>query len=262
LRTRSAFKYRKIEASTQKQLRQTKKSKLTLEQRNWLQENDYYWPENAPAAFFKDRNFALEFCKENGSALQYVDLTLRGDEEIVHAAVQNRGGALEYADFPVRKKREVILSAVTQNGDALSFAHELLRDDPEVVQAAVASRGTALEYASERLRNDVSIVTAAVRQSRSAFRFASEELRHDETIAKIAGTNEEGYSSVLEYASEHIRANRELVLETVKSRGMSSNLQHLRCKQMMRLSGLPSRMTRAQYGMPRPAFVTGMTSLR
>ena len=71
------------------------KSKLTLEQRNWLQENDYHSPENAPAEYMKDRNFALEMCKENGGALAYIDLSLRGDEEIVLAAVKNQGNALE-----------------------------------------------------------------------------------------------------------------------------------------------------------------------
>ena len=47
------------------------KSKLTQDQRTWLQENDYYNPSDAPAEFMKDRNFALEFCKENGDALLY-----------------------------------------------------------------------------------------------------------------------------------------------------------------------------------------------
>lgn len=67
------------------------KSKLTLEQRSWMQENGFYSPEDAPAGFMSDRNFALEFCKENGSALEHIGFSLRGDEEIALAAVKNNG---------------------------------------------------------------------------------------------------------------------------------------------------------------------------
>ena len=65
------------------------KSKLTQEQRSWLQENDYYNPSDAPAAFMKDRNFALEFCIENGDALEYISVEFRNDEEIVHEKIEN-----------------------------------------------------------------------------------------------------------------------------------------------------------------------------
>ncbi len=55
------------------------KSKLTIEQRSWLQENDYDSTENAPAEFLSDKNFAIEVCKNNGDALQHMSFALRGD---------------------------------------------------------------------------------------------------------------------------------------------------------------------------------------
>jgi hypothetical protein len=88
------------------------KSKLTLEQRTWIQKNGYSSPEDLPAEFLGDKNFAVEFCGNNGSALQCFAFSLRSDEDVVLSAVKDCGSALRFADYPIRKSRSIVLAAV------------------------------------------------------------------------------------------------------------------------------------------------------
>jgi hypothetical protein len=70
----------------------------------------------------------------NGLALQHVSLALRGNPEIVLAAVRQNGLALRWSgngplwprEFP-RNNNEVVLAAVRQNGLALQYAFLDLR---------------------------------------------------------------------------------------------------------------------------------------
>jgi hypothetical protein len=53
---------------------------------------------------------------------------------------------LEYATEELRGDREVVLAAVQQNGRALEYASTELQKDPEVMQAAVQQNCRELEY--------------------------------------------------------------------------------------------------------------------
>ena len=54
---------------------------------------------------------------------------LRGDREIVLAAVKQAGLALQHASAELQGDREVVLEAVKQNGWALDYASQELRGD-------------------------------------------------------------------------------------------------------------------------------------
>ncbi len=56
-------------------------------------------------------------------------LSLRGDREVVLAAVRQNAYALQYASKAVRGDREVALAAVKRHGYALCHASEALRGD-------------------------------------------------------------------------------------------------------------------------------------
>ena len=55
---------------------------------------------------------------------------LKGDREVVLAAVKQNGYALEYAAEELKEDREVALVAVTQDGDALEYGAEGLIVNP------------------------------------------------------------------------------------------------------------------------------------
>jgi len=86
-------------------------------------------------------------------ALEELSEDLRGDREVVLAAVRERGWELGHATERVRRDREVVLEAVRKHGEALQHAAEELRRDRTVVLAAVKSsyKGNALKYAAEEL---------------------------------------------------------------------------------------------------------------
>ena len=120
--------------------------------------------------------------------MQYASEELRGDREVVLAAVKSNGNQLEYASEALRGDREIVLAAVKFNGDQLEYASEELRGDKEIVLAAVQHSGSygALQYASEELRGDREVVLAAVKNDMYALQYASEELQNDEELKKIA----------------------------------------------------------------------------
>uniref|UniRef100_A0A7S3Q6A0 DUF4116 domain-containing protein n=1 Tax=Chaetoceros debilis TaxID=122233 RepID=A0A7S3Q6A0_9STRA len=81
------------------------------------------------------------------------------------AAVTQDGYALQCAAEELKGDREVVLAAVThngQNGRALKYAAEELKGDREFMLAAVTQDVRALEYAAEELKGDREFVLAAM----------------------------------------------------------------------------------------------------
>jgi hypothetical protein len=91
---------------------------------------------------------------ENGYALQFASIELRGDKDVVLPAVTQYGYGLQFASVELRADKKIVLTAVTQNAFALQYASVELREDKEVVLAAVTQEGLTLKYASLELRND------------------------------------------------------------------------------------------------------------
>ena len=88
---------------------------------------------------------------------------LRGDHDVVLAAVRRDGAALFAATAELKGNREVVLAAVTQNGLALFSASAELKADPEVVYVAVAQDPDAVRYAPPQFRRDPVVRELAIR---------------------------------------------------------------------------------------------------
>jgi hypothetical protein len=101
----------------------------------------------------------------DGDCLRWASQGLRGDSEVVLAAVRVWGGALEHAEVPLRGDKAIVLAAVSQWGDALMWASVPLQRDRDVVLAAVTQDGYALEHAVQDLQADRDIVLAAAATS-------------------------------------------------------------------------------------------------
>ncbi|MBD97598.1 hypothetical protein CL648_02200, partial [bacterium] len=100
----------------------------------------------------KSDQFTTLFCVvKNGRLLQHASEELKGNREVVLAAVRQDGYALEYASEELKGDREVVLEAVKQDGYALEHASAELKGDREVVLEAVKQDGRALQYASAEL---------------------------------------------------------------------------------------------------------------
>ena len=62
---------------------------------------------------------------------------LKGDREIVLAAVSKDGDALQYATEELKGDREIVLAAVSQDGRALNCATDGLKADEEMMRHAL-----------------------------------------------------------------------------------------------------------------------------
>ena len=56
-------------------------------------------------------------------------MELKGDKEIVLAAVKSYGDALQYARTELKGNKEIVLEAIKNNGSVLQYASEKLKAD-------------------------------------------------------------------------------------------------------------------------------------
>lgn len=98
-----------------------------------------------------------------------------------------------------------------------------LRENRIIALTAVGRNGLVLEGLSEELRNDKEIVLQATRLNHRAYQFASEALRGDREVLELAFKSESHRSRVkaLKWASQELKADKEMVLISVTLDGMS-----------------------------------------
>jgi hypothetical protein len=147
------------------------------------------------------------------AALMLTSAEVRGDRELMLAAVSRYGCALQYASTELQGDREVVLAATAQDARALEYAALELRSDQACMLAAVALDGNALRFASAELTADQKVVMAAVNQNGSALEFASKALRTNGELVRVAVAN---CGEALQFAARHLRATRAVVAMAVK----------------------------------------------
>jgi hypothetical protein len=103
--------------------------------------------------------------------------------------VEGGGRALWSAPAELRGDRDIVLAAVAQDGNNLKYAAAELKRDREVVLAAVTRNGRALGSAAAELRGDREIVLTAVVQDRMALRCVPAELHRHPALQWISTTN-------------------------------------------------------------------------
>ena len=72
-----------------------------------------------------------------GFALSEASEELKGDREIVLAAVSKHGRAIQYASQELKGDREIVMTAISNRGWFLMFAPQELKGDQEVMQRAL-----------------------------------------------------------------------------------------------------------------------------
>lgn len=167
---------------------------------------------------------AIQAVRRRGTALRDLSEEMRRDPDVVTEALRRDGYALSYAAPMFRATKAFVLEALKTSWFALRFADERLRADKEVGLAAVSRGGLALEYVAEALKDDQDVVLAAVRESALALQFASQRLRGDREIvtAALATAVAQRTSRVLAHASEELRRDPDLLLETLRAEGCAA----------------------------------------
>lgn len=136
-----------------------------------------------------DKEVVLAALQNQPLALSCVSSRLQNDREVILAALRGHlpthGSLLYLASEQLRGDREVVGAAVRQGGSSLAFASRDLWGDRELVLEALQTAPWLFSRISEALRADREVVRLAVRADKSLLRFASAELRSDPEFIAI-----------------------------------------------------------------------------
>ncbi len=173
----------------------------------------------------RDKKYMLNAVKEEGILfdLSHACKKLRGDKDVVLAAVNKLGSALYDASKELQDDKEVVLAAIncylpTKNstsderfGWVVQFASKRLRGDKEVMFNAVQTDefDNTLTHATEELQNDKDFVIKAVQHNYRLLSHVVEKFKGDRDVI-LAGVKR-NYRA-LEYATPELRTDREIVL--------------------------------------------------
>jgi hypothetical protein len=137
--------------------------------------------------------------------LEFASEELRGDREVVLAAVKQNYLALQFASEKIRDNKKIILTVVQQNYNNIerSFRNTNLKKQEYKI----------LWFASERLQKDIEILLTIVQQCSWVFKYIDKELQKNKEVV-LAAVKRNG--DALEYASEELRNDKEVVLAAVK----------------------------------------------
>ncbi len=117
-----------------------------------------------PIKYRDDMELALLAIRDYPYAIEYCSETLRDDETVVKAALQqDTEEILSYVSMRLRANYDVVYKAVGVDALNLQYASEELRDNKEIVIRALKVYGGVLEDASERLRNDEYLIKLSQR---------------------------------------------------------------------------------------------------
>ena len=156
------------------------------------------------------------------------------EQEILDKVEETGGEILIGAPSELLSDREFILKAVDKDGWALEYASDELKNDEEVVLTAIKgydaacwSYSGATEYASEELRSNKEFMRKAIEVTNGeAFSGATDELKNDKEMVLFAVSHGSAPHQcdpdiILRYASEAIRADKDVVLAAVRRNGWS-----------------------------------------
>ena len=120
--------------------------------------------------------------------LSLASTELQDDRDVVLRCVELKPDAIKYASSRLRGDMEIILAALSSkplskcsSDTVLNLASTELQDDREVVLHCVTNDGEAIKHASARLRGDKEIILAAEEARANLFQneiiLAAEEAR-------------------------------------------------------------------------------------
>ncbi len=108
-----------------------------------------------------NREVVLAAVRQDGEVLGFASKELRIDQEMVLAVEQNTRVTSE-----LRQNREVVLAAVEGNGMMLEYVPNELQEDPEIALAAIRQNGFAIKYVPDKLLTEYpQFILEAVRQN-------------------------------------------------------------------------------------------------
>lgn len=193
------------------------------EDHNYSEKNIERYFKDLPAEIWEDADFIIRAVDGKGREsftphfMRNISEKLKDDRDFF-LKIAELSGLIEQASERIRGDKEVVLAAVKSNPNALRFASDAMKDDKDVV-LEVATRGL-IGSASEKLRGNRELALLAVRQNAYAFESLSKELRGDKEIAMLA-VEQNGY--MMGNVSEELRGDKEVAMKAAQSGHLAFN---------------------------------------
>jgi hypothetical protein len=215
--------------------------------------------------FRSDRDVVIAAVSSSPCSLEYAADNFQDDLDIVNLAISGSGAALQYASPRLKSRVDLVLkSLVNNNGHILKYLPDQIRKDKALALIAIengldyyfldeelkSDRNICLEYVKKKgavgfgnlinaFKSDKEICLEAIRNTdqyeeqiwasdyedyheiegsvdNTALQFASEELNNDREVV-LEAVKQNG--TALCWASEELRSDREIVFEAVKRYG-------------------------------------------
>lgn len=168
-----------------------------------------------PAA--EDPNFwraVIGQTSDGWMAFSYAPEILRGDPELLRAALKADYMAMKFAPQSILDDRQFMLEAVGLDWRVIRAVPKELQADREIVRAAALQDIAALEFAICDLSTDKDLLMEAVEVNARALMYVSDFWRQDDHLI-MESIRHSG--KALAYANDQQRADREFVNEAMKS---------------------------------------------
>lgn len=168
-----------------------------------------------PEALRDDVSFALEICHHQPRLWEYMSARVKTCQAVCFVALSGDGNLLARMDANIRNNWECVLTAIRSSDTALSFASDRLRKHADFVLQAISIRPAAIKCASDTLRHDVTFIGRALAISASIFPYLDYIYVPYPMIEAAIVAIPENFM----YAPAFCRADRKLVLKTVRTNG-------------------------------------------
>jgi len=195
----------------------------------------------------KDKELISIAVENNSEVFKYVPQEIKEDRDFVLSLLKKEGRLFEYLSDELKKDKELVLIAVASDGYVLDDLHETLKADKEIVFEAVKSHPKSLAYAHDSMKDDMDIASYIIDNCIDAFKYVSPVAKttifnDKELMIKLLKSNldyilylkdewkddkefmlklilESPSPNILKYASDKLKADRDLVLEAIKHNG-------------------------------------------
>lgn len=203
----------KVHSETSDQSNEGLVSDLLPEQLEFIRENWWYQREEVPESWFNSSIFILEMIKKDREDwLSLASKEIRSNKKIIKEIIEFQPKAIEYADVSLLNDLEIVKLSISKLPDTLRYFDEQVKSDYDIVLEAVSKDGSTLQYASVNLKNNFEIVSLAVNNYGYAINYASDEMKKNRTIVLDAVSKD---GNALKVVDEHLKSDVEIVKKAI-----------------------------------------------
>lgn len=154
-----------------------------------------------------DRECVIAAVRKYGFAWKYASDDLKAEQEVLFTAFQKQGLTVDSS----MNAKELMLAKVTSTSDGNAWydASSALKNDPDILEAAFKRQGLLPWNHIFKKMTVKELWLAKVTQEGNALQYASNELKDDRDVVLAAVKND---GLALEHASDVLKADKEVVL--------------------------------------------------